>query len=263
MSERRSYSRIPAVMGLPDLLEIQTKSYTAFLQADTPFRLRKKQGLNAVFMSLFPVNDVKGYYSLEYEGYKLGVPKYTIKECKERGMTFAAPLKVDMSLLVYEQDGEVKKFVEKISNEVYVGEIPLMTERGTFVINGAERVIVSQLHRSPGITFDEEDHSSGEKLLTARIIPQRGSWVEIILDVDDVLMVNIDRRKKMPATILLRALGFSTDEQLLALFHESASVEVSAKTKEKILGQVNAKTVFNHETGEILLDANEVITEGD
>jgi DNA-directed RNA polymerase subunit beta len=261
MSERRSYSRIPAVMELPDLLEIQTKSYTAFLQSDTPFRLRKKQGLNAVFMSLFPVNDVKGYYSLEYEGYKLGVPKYTLKECKERGMSYAAPLKVDMSLLVYEQDGEVKKFVEKITNEVYVGEIPLMTERGTFVINGAERVIVSQLHRSPGITFDEEDHSSGEKLLTARIIPQRGSWVEIILDIDDVLMVNIDRRKKMPATILLRAMGYSTDEQLLALFHESMSVEVSAKTKERILGQVNAKTVFNRETGEILLDANEVITE--
>ena len=261
MRERRSYSRIPAVMELPDLLEIQTKSYAAFLQSDTPFRLRKKQGLNAVFMSLFPVNDVKGYYSLEYEGYKLGVPKYTLKECKERGMTYAAPLKVDMSLLVYEQDGEVKKFIEKISNEVYVGEIPLMTERGTFVINGAERVIVSQLHRSPGITFDEEEHSSGEKLLTARIIPQRGSWVEIILDVDDVLMVNIDRRKKMPATILLRALGYSNDEQLLALFHESMSVEVSSKTKEKILGQVNAKTVFNRETGEILLDANEVITE--
>ena len=176
-------------------------------------------------------------------------------------MSFAAPLKVDMSLLVYEQDGEVKKFVEKITNEVYVGEIPLMTERGTFVINGAERVIVSQLHRSPGITFDEEDHPSGEKLLTARIIPQRGSWVEIILDVDDVLTVNIDRRKKMPATILLRALGYSTDENLLALFHESVSLEVSAKTKEKILGQINSKTVFNAETGEIIIDANEVITE--
>ncbi|HAJ80045.1 MAG TPA: DNA-directed RNA polymerase subunit beta, partial [Fibrobacteres bacterium] len=261
MIERRSYSRIPAIMDLPDLLEIQTKSYKAFLQSDIPPRLRKKQGLQAVFSSLFPVSDVKGYYSLEYDGYKLGVPKYTLKECKERGMSFAAPLKVDMSLLVYEQDGEVKKFVEKITNEVYVGEIPLMTERGTFVINGAERVIVSQLHRSPGITFDEEDHPSGEKLLTARIIPQRGSWVEIILDVDDVLTVNIDRRKKMPATILLRALGYSTDENLLALFHESVSLEVSAKTKEKILGQINSKTVFNAETGEIIIDANEIITE--
>ena len=261
MIDRRSYSRIPAVMDLPDLLEIQTKSYEAFLQADVPPRLRKKHGLQSVFMSLFPVNDVKGYYSLEYDGYKLGVPKYTLKECKERGMTFAAPLKVDMSLLVYEQDGEVKKFVEKITNEVYVGEIPLMTDRGTFVINGAERVIVSQLHRSPGITFDEEDHPSGEKLLNARIIPQRGSWVEIILDVDDVLTVNIDRRKKMPATILLRALGYSTDEKLLALFHESMTVEVTPKTKETTVGCVNAKTVFNHDTGEIIIDANEIITE--
>ncbi|HUI93720.1 MAG TPA: DNA-directed RNA polymerase subunit beta [Chitinivibrionales bacterium] len=261
MVERTSYSRIKKVMDLPDLLEIQTESYAAFLQADISPRQRKKQGLHGVFHSLFPVNDVKGYYSLEYDGYKLGVPKYTIKECKERGMTFAAPLKVDMSLLVYEQDGEVKKFVEKITNEVYVGEIPLMTERGTFVINGAERVIVSQLHRSPGITFDEEEQPNGEKEMTARIIPQRGSWVEMILDADDVLTINIDRRKKMPATILLRALGYSTDEKLLALFHERENVDVGAKGKEKIVGNVNAVTLFNKETGEIILDANEIITE--
>ena len=248
-------------MDLPDLLEIQTKSYSGFLQADVPPRLRKKEGLSGVFQSLFPVNDVKGYYSLEFDGYKLGVPKYTIKECKERGMTFAAPLKVDMSLLVYEQDGEVKKFVEKITNEVYVGEIPLMTERGTFVINGAERVIVSQLHRSPGITFDEEEQPNGEKELTARIIPQRGSWVEMILDADDVLTINIDRRKKMPATILMRALGYSTDEKLLALFHERTAVAVSAKNKAEIVGKVNAVTLFNKETGEIIIDANEIVTD--
>ena len=198
MVERKSYSRIKRTAELPNLLEIQTKSYDAFLQPDFPPRLRKKQGLHGSFLSLFPVSDVKGYYSLEYDGYRLGTPKYTLKECKERGMTFASPLKVDMSLLVFEQDGETKKFVEKIANEVYIGEIPLMTERGTFVINGAERVIVSQLHRSPGITFDEVTHPNGKKLLTARIIPQRGSWVEILLDVDDVLTVNIDRRKKMP-----------------------------------------------------------------
>jgi len=248
-------------MDLPDLLEIQTKSYSGFLQADVPPRLRKKEGLSGVFQSLFPVNDVKGYYSLDFDGYKLGVPKYTIKECKERGMTFAAPLKVDMSLLVYEQDGEVKKFVEKISNEVYVGEIPLMTERGTFVINGAERVIVSQLHRSPGITFDEEEQPNGGKELTARIIPQRGSWVEMILDADDVLTINIDRRKKMPATVLLRALGYSTDEQILALFHERETVKLEQKNKAKIVGAVNAVTIFNKETGEIIIDANEEITE--
>ena len=139
MTDRKSYSRIKRGIDLPNLLEIQTKSYEIFLQPDTPPRLRKKEGLHGAFLSLFPVGDVKGYYSLEYDGYKLGIPKYNLRECKERGMTYAAPLKVDMSLLVYELEGETRKFVEKISNEVYIGEIPLMTERGTFVINGAER----------------------------------------------------------------------------------------------------------------------------
>jgi len=261
MVERKSYSRIRQTAELPNLLEIQTKSYEAFLQPDIPPRMRKKQGLHGAFLSLFPVSDVKGYYSLEYDGYRLGTPKYTLKECRERGMTFAAPLKVDMSLLVFEQDGETKKFIEKISNEVYIGEIPLMTERGTFVINGAERVIVSQLHRSPGITFDEITHPNGKKLLTARIIPQRGSWVEILLDVDDVLTVNIDRRKKMAATVLLRALGYGNDEHILGLFHDTIRFAVSAENKEQIVGRVNARTVFNEETGEILVDANEIITD--
>ena len=260
-TQRKSYSRIAKVMDLPDLLEIQTRSYREFLQLETPPRLRKKDGLQGVFQSLFPVSDVKGYYSLEYDGYKLGAPKYNIRECKERGMSFAAPLKVDMSLLVYEQDGETKKFVEKITNEVYVGEIPLMTERGTFVINGAERVIVSQLHRSPGITFDEVEQPNGKKVLSARIIPHRGSWVEVLLDSDDVMTINIDRRKKMPATVLLRALGFSSDEQLISLFHESEKLDISPTTKEEILGRVNAKTLFNKETGEIIIDANEIVTE--
>ncbi|MFP4163514.1 MAG: DNA-directed RNA polymerase subunit beta [Chitinispirillaceae bacterium] len=261
MTDRKSYSRIKRGAELPNLLEIQTKSYESFLQPDTPPRLRKKQGLHGSFLSLFPVNDVKGYYSLEYDGYKLGIPKYTLKECKERGMTFAAPLKVDMSLLVYEQDGETKKFVEKISNEVYIGEIPLMTERGTFVINGAERVIVSQLHRSPGITFDEVVHPNGKKLLTARIIPQRGSWVEVLLDVDDVLTVNIDRRKKMPATVLLRALGFSSDEEILALFYDTTRAKLTPDNHEELIGSISAKPVFDEETGEILIDANEVLTD--
>ncbi len=261
MTDRTSYSRIKRGAELPNLLEIQTTSYDLFLQPETPAGLRKKQGLHGSFLSLFPVNDVKGYYSLEYDGYKLGIPKYTLKECKERGMTYAAPLKVDMSLLVYEQDGETKKFVEKISNEVYIGEIPLMTERGTFVINGAERVIVSQLHRSPGITFDETFHPNGKRLLTARIIPQRGSWIELLVDVDDVLTVNIDRRKKMPATILLRALGFSSDEDILSLFYDTTRMKIEQGNNDEVLGTINAKTLFNEQTGEIILDANEVINQ--
>jgi DNA-directed RNA polymerase subunit beta len=260
MTERKNYSRIkPCGINLPNLLEIQTRSYEAFLQPDTPPRLRKKEGLHGAFLSLFPVDDMKGYFKLEYDGYKLGIPKYSLKECKERGMTYAAPLKVDMSLLVHEVDGESKKFKEKFSNEVYIGEIPLMTERGTFVINGAERVIVSQLHRSPGITFDEVVHPNGKKLLTARIIPQRGSWVEILLDVDDVLTVNIDRRKKMPATVLLRAFGYSSNEEILALFYDTVRVKVEAGN-EQLLGSVCAKTVPNEETGEILVDAAETLT---
>ena len=261
MVKRRSYSKVPEVLELPNLLEIQTQSYSAFLQQEVPPRLRKKQGLHGGFVNLFPVSDVKGYYSLEYDGYRLGVPKYSLKECKERGMTFAAPLKVDMSLLVYEQDGEVKKFVEKITNEVYIGEIPLMTERGTFVINGAERVIVSQLHRSPGITFDQVTHLTGKTMLTARIIPQRGSWVELLLDQDGILWVNIDRRKKMPATILLRALGYSMNEEIMALFYDSEKIKTTEANKEKIVGFVVAETLFSMETGEIILGANEVVTE--
>ena len=261
MVKRKDYSKVPEVMALPDLLEIQTRSYEAFLQQDVPPRLRKKVGLHGAFLSLFPVSDVKGYYSLEYDGYKLGVPKYSLRECKERGMTYAAPLKVDMSLLVYEHDGEEKRFVEKISNEVYIGEIPLMTERGTFVVNGAERVIVSQLHRSPGITFGEDVQLSGKTFLTARIIPQRGSWVELLLDADDVLWVNIDRRKKMPGTILLRALGYSTNEQIMSLFYDSAKLKVSEKHKGTIIGGIVARTVFNAQTGEIILDTNGTVTE--
>ncbi len=259
MTERKSYSRIKRGIDLPNLLEIQTRSYEAFLQPDTPPRLRKKEGLHGAFQSLFPVDDVKGYFKLEYDGYKLGIPKYSLRECKERGMTYAAPLKVDMSLLVHEVDGENRKFKEKFSNEVYIGEIPLMTERGTFVINGAERVIVSQLHRSPGITFDEVVHPNGKKLLTARIIPQRGSWIEILLDVDDVLTINIDRRKKMPATVLLRAFGYSSNEEILALFYDTMRVKVE-EGNERLLGAVCAKTVFNEETGEIAVDAAEVLT---
>lgn len=261
MVKRKSYSQVAEVMELPNLLEIQTESYNNFLQQDVPPRLRRKHGLHGAFLNLFPVSDIKGYYLLEYDGYKLGVPKYSLKECKERGMTYAAPLKVDMSLLVYEQDGEAKKFVEKISNEVYIGEIPLMTERGTFVINGAERVIVSQLHRSPGITFDEAMHLSGKTMLTARIIPQRGSWVELLLDTDNILWVNIDRRKKMPATVLLRALGYSRNEEIVALLYSSETVQVTKENYEKIIGSIVAAMVFNPETGEIILNANDTITD--
>lgn len=261
MLSRRTYARVTPAMDPPNLLEIQKKSYDEFLQPDIPPRKRENQGLEAAFQSTFPIDDMKGYYSLEYEGYRLGTPKYGIEECKERGLTYAVPLKLDLSLLVYEPEGETKRFVEKITNEVYLGELPLMTQRGTFVINGAERVIVNQLHRSPGITFDEVTYPNGKKMLTARIIPQRGSWIEIIYEDSNNLVINIDRRKKMPLTILLRALGYSTDEEIIGLFQLAKSVAVKKSAKDEVVGNVCARPVFLEQTGEIIVDANEVFTE--
>jgi len=261
MVERKYYSKVPTAMELPDLLEIQTKSYEQFLQATVPAQKRKSQGLHGVFSTLFPVEDSKGYYTLDYDGYKLGVPKYSLRECKERGMTYAAPLKVDMSLSVFDKDGKEKKFLEKISNEVYIGEIPLMTDRGTFVVNGAERVIVSQLHRSPGIVFNEVTQPTGKVIIGARIIPQRGSWVEIMLDSDNLLWINIDRRKKMPATIVLRALGYPTNGDILKLFAEKRVVPVSEDTRKDLMNKTLYSPIIDEETGEIVLDAGDVLAE--
>ncbi len=261
MVERKYYSKVPSAMELPDLLEIQTKSYEQFLQAKVPAQKRKSQGLHGVFSTLFPVEDSKGYYTLDYDGYKLGVPKYSLRECKERGMTYAAPLKVDMSLSVFDKDGKEKKFLEKISNEVYIGEIPLMTDRGTFVVNGAERVIVSQLHRSPGIVFNEVTQPTGKVIIGARIIPQRGSWVEIMLDSDNLLWINIDRRKKMPATIVLRALGYPTNADILKLFAEKRVVPVSEDTRKDLKNKTLYAPIIDENTGEIVLDAGDVLTD--
>jgi len=260
MIERHSYAKVSNALELPDLLEIQTKSYKQFLQEEVPHHKRKKVGLHKVFLESFPVEDNKGKYKLIYEGYKLGVPKYSLKECKERGMDFAAPLKVDLSLVIYEKEGKERVFKEQVSNNVFIGEIPLMTERGTFVINGAERVIVSQLHRSPGIVFNEgESTSTQKKYIGARIIPHKGSWVELMLDEDNYLWVSIDRKKKFPATILLRALGYTTDEQIFSLFNDVESVYIDSTTCPSLKGKVLASRVVNPETGEVIEDTNKVI----
>ncbi|MGM0442946.1 MAG: DNA-directed RNA polymerase subunit beta [Fibrobacterota bacterium] len=256
MADRKFYSKVKEVMDIPQLLEAQLISYEKFLQEDSPSHERKDYGLHGVFKSLFPIEDNKGYYLLEYEGYTLGVPKYSIKECKARGATYAAPLKVDMSLSVFEREGQKKReFVEKISNDVYIGEIPLMTERGTFVINGAERVIVSQLHRAPGIVFNEVTQPTGKVETRARIIPKRGSWVELLLDSDNLMWVNIDRRKKVPATSFLRALGYVSNGDILSLFNEAKTVDVA----DSIIGEVLADPVVSEEDGEILAEAGDKI----
>src|SRR5690606_23857824 len=167
------------------------------------------EGLQKIFAEIFPISDLKEQYALDFEGYSLGVPKYSIEECQKRGMTYAAPLKATLSLNVFEGEGEDKKFVEKLTNDVYIGDLPLITVNGTFIINGSERVIVSQLHRSPGVSFDEETHTNGKRMLKARVIPYRGSWVEFLIDVNEAMYINIDRRRQIPATSLLPALGFS------------------------------------------------------
>ena len=176
--ERRSYGEIPSVIDIPNLLDIQLRSYRDFLQVDVPPAKRKTQGLQAVFESVFPVTDVHNVFSLEFVEYSIGAPKYGVIECRERDATFAVPLRATLRLISRareDKEGEVKDVVEQA---VFLGELPLLTEHGTFVINGSERVIVSQLHRSPGVFFDETTHPNGKKLYSARIIPYRGAWVE-------------------------------------------------------------------------------------
>ena len=206
--ERHTFSNIPTVVDMPYLLDLQIASFNDFLQTEIPPAKRKNQGLQAVFKSIFPIADVHNTMSLDFEDYSIGVPKYSIPECIERDMTFAAPLKATLRLDYYEKTGNETVVKEAIRQQVFLGELPLMTESGTFVINGAERVIVSQLHRSPGVFFGEETHPNGKLLFNARIIPYRGSWVEFSMDINDIMYAHIDRKRKFPATMLLRAFGF-------------------------------------------------------
>ena len=174
--------------------------------------------LERVFRDLFPITDVNEKYKLEFVGYSLGEPKYSVEECIERDMTYAAPLKATLRLDVYEEVEGQKRLKNTIEKEVYLGELPIMTPLGTFVINGAERVVVSQLHRSPGVVFEEDTHPNGQRLFSARIIPFRGSWVEFTIDIHDVIYVHIDKKKKFPATALLRAFGYGNNADILQLF---------------------------------------------
>ncbi|MFC1562268.1 DNA-directed RNA polymerase subunit beta [candidate division KSB1 bacterium] len=217
-SERISFSKIPEIIEIPDLLNIQLKSFRDFLQHDVPKDERKRAGLQAVFTSIFPIVDSRENYILEFLEYHVDPPKYSVVECQERGVTYAVPLKAKLRLSSKDEDDEVGGYMQAIEQDVYLGNLPFMTGKGTFIINGAERVIVSQLHRSPGVFFEENTHPNGTKIYTGRIIPLRGSWVEFITDINDVMYVYIDRRKKFPVTTLLRALGFSSDIEILELF---------------------------------------------
>src|SRR3989442_10954646 len=212
-----SFAKLEMGMPMPHLLDIQARAFQALLQPDGKGATRADVGLERVFKGLFPIQDVNGNYSLEFVKFALGEAKYTVEECIERDMTSSVPLKATLQLVVMEEVGEGKAKRPKniIEKEVYLGELPILTPLGTFVINGAERVIVSQLHRSPGVVFEESSHPNGQRLFSARIIPFRVSWVEFTIDIHDVEYMNIDKKKKFPATSLLRAFCYCTNAQLL------------------------------------------------
>jgi len=237
---------------MPNLLDVQLQSYNDFLQLEVPFDKRQNTGLHKIFSEIFPVTDVHENFSLGYVGYYLGPRRYTIDECRERNMTYAAPLKVTMRLISRQGEGEQKEVKDIIEQDVYLGELPLITEWGTFIINGAERVIVSQLHRSPGVFFDETIHPNGKKLHSGRVIPYRGSWVEFALDINDIMWVYIDSKRKMPATAIMRAIGYSTDEDLVNLYYEVRQYNLSSRKPELPHGGFLAETIVDRETGEVL-----------
>ena len=221
---RKSFGKLPDVMDLPYLLAIQLDSYKNFTQAGVALEDRKHTGLHAALKSIFPIVGYSGHAALEYVDYVLGKPAFDVEECKLRGVTFSVPLRVRVRLVIYDKESTNKAIKDIREQEVYLGEIPLMTENGTFIINGTERVIVSQLHRAPGVVFDHDKgktHSSGKLLYTARVIPYRGSWLDFEFDPKDMLFVRIDRRRKLPVTILLRALGYSSEEILEIFFDTS------------------------------------------
>lgn len=220
---RKSFSKRPEVAQIPNLLEIQKESYRKLLQKGVMPEQRIDQGLQAAFKSVFPIESYSGKASLDFATYKLGQPAFDVRECQQRGLMYSAPLHAILRLMIFEKSatGGGKMIRDVKEQEVYMGEVPLMTENGTFIINGTERVVVSQMHRSPGVFFDHDKgktHSSGKLLFNARVIPYRGSWLDFEFDQKDLLYVLIDRRRKLPGTIILQALGYTTDEILQLFF---------------------------------------------
>ena len=248
MMNQISFGKLEQGMDMPHLLDIQTRAFEALLQLDAASHDREDIGLERVFKDLFPITDVHENFSLEFVRYSLGEPKYSVEECIERDMTFSAPLKATLQLVINEDLNGVKRPRNIIEKEVYLGELPLLTGLGTFVINGAERVIVSQLHRSPGVVFEESTHPNGQRLISARIIPFRGSWVEFTVDIHDVVFVHIDKKKKFPATALLRAFGYGTNSDILRLFFAVRDLDLTKKRESRldqreVLGAIIAQDI--------------------
>ncbi len=258
---RRSFGKIKKIIDIPNLIEIQKRSYDDFLQKDVTVEQRGDVGLQGVFKSVFPIKDFNETASLEFVAYDLGTPKYDVDECHQRGMTFAAPVKVKIQLVIWDVESGRRSIKNVKEQEVYFGEIPLMTRNGTFMVNGTERVIVSQLHRSPGVFFEHDKgktHSTGKLLYSARIIPYRGSWIDFEFDPRDVLFVRIDRRRKFPATVLLRALGMTT-EDLLNYYYRKDVILLDGKQPAKqfipdqLLGSRVGRDVKDPKTGDVIV----------
>jgi DNA-directed RNA polymerase subunit beta len=252
-------------MPMPNLLDVQLRSFEKLVEQDTDPADQWDFGLDRVFAEIFPISDVNENFTLEFVSAALGEPKYSVEECIERDMTYAAPLKATLRLIVWEDlEEEERRPGDIIEKEVYLGDLPLLTELGTFIINGAERVVVSQLHRSPGVVFEDSIHPNGTKLHSARIIPFRGSWVEFTIDINDICYVHIDKKKKFPATALLRAFGYGSNADIYQLFFDVGDAKVGAEDKQgnkEILGSVLAESIVDSETGEILVEESTEIDE--
>ena len=265
-----SFSKLPSPMAMPNMLDVQLRAFRSLLQTDAAAQGHEDVGLERVFNEVFPITDVNNKFSLEFVNYALGEPKYSVEECIERDMTFAAPLKATLRLVVWEEvEGEAeeeRRPKDIIEKEVYLGDLPLLTDLGTFIINGSERVIVSQLHRSPGVVFEETVHPNGSKLFSSRIIPFRGSWVEFTVDIHDVIYVHIDKKKKFPATALLRAFGYGNDEDVLRLFYTTREIELTddmldmRAQRRDVFGLLLAEEVVDPETGEVIAEVAEELT---
>ena len=267
VNQRVNFASIKNALPYPDFLEVQLKSFKDFLQLDTPPEKRKKEGLYKVFAENFPIADTRNNFVLEFLDYYIDPPRYSIDECIMRGLTYSVPLKAKLKLYCTDPDHED---FDTVIQDVYLGPIPYMTERGTFVINGAERVVVSQLHRSPGVFFGQSVHANGTKLYSARIIPFKGSWIEFATDINNVMYAYIDRKKKLPVTTLLRAIGFESDKDILEIFNLAEEVKVTKTNLKKMIGRKLAARVLktwvedfaDEDTGEVVsIERNDVIVD--
>ena len=268
---RRSFAKNRQVIEIPNLIELQKRSYEEFLQKDVDPDKREAVGLNSVFKSVFPISDFNNTASLEFVSYALETPKYDVDECRQRGMTYAAPIKVTLRLIVFDVDEQAgtRSIRDVKEQEVYLGEIPLMTANGSFIINGTERVVVSQLHRSPGVFFDHDsgkNHASGKLIYSARVIPYRGSWLDFEFDHKDLLYCRIDRRRKLPATVLLKALGYTTEE-LLDMYYNVETVYIEkdgcysrSVDTETLTGQRATSDIVDPKTGEVVVKKGRRVT---